>query len=135
MCECGCSMGNPAYRLPINSRACFLIELYPGCKDCVAPPGIIIRKIDSAASAWEEVKECPLFPLSKIDDYTEGCIACGPDSDEFRKAALPSMVGTKVEGGKIDEILADILAEDIWEACLRKMPRVISYEESSAKKS
>lgn len=127
MCECGCSMGNPAYRLPIDARACYVIELYPGCDNCSAAPGVIVRRVDRTSIFWDELQEALLFPLSKVDDCTEGAIKCGLDPDEFRKEAVKGMVGTDVEDGKIDDVLADILAEDIWKDSLRRMPEVIDY--------
>ena len=119
--------GEPRVPSPGTTRVMlYVIELYPGCKGCSAPPGVIVRKVDAGSILWNEVKELPLFPLTKVDDYTEACIKCGPDPDEFRKQAVPNMLCDEV-----DEVLADILAEDIWEAVLRKMPEVIEYRSAT----
>ena len=128
MCECGCSMGNPAYRLPINRTSCYVVELYPGCDYCSAPPAVIVRKVDRSSVFWDELQEAPLLPLTKVDDYTEAAIRCGPDPDEFRKEARPLIVGYPTDRRKaLDGDDADVMTDEIWKAVLRKMPQVIEY--------
>lgn len=120
-------MGNPVYRLPINKRSCYAIELYPGCSDCEAAPGIIVRKLDSTSDSWDELQEAPVFPFSKVCDYTEGAIKCGRDPGEFRKDVVALISGVEVEDRKIDDVAADDMAETIWNESLRVMPEVIEY--------
>ncbi len=128
MCECGCTMGNPAYRLPINRDECYAIELQPGCEYCATPPGVIVRKVDKASVWWHDLQDAPVFPFAKVDDFAEGAIKCGLGPDEFRRVAVEQMDGAEVEDGKVDDNLAEILAEDIWKASLRQRPEVIAYK-------
>lgn len=128
MCECGCSMGSPTYRLPINARACFLIELYRGCRNCPAPPGVVVRRIDHKSASWHDIKDAPLFPLAKVHDYQEAFIKCGTSPDEFRKDAAAQIVeSTK----RVDADLAEVIADDLWDEVVRQIPEVISYEGES----
>ena len=130
MCECGCTMGNPIYRLPISKTACYAIELYPGCDYCSAAPGVVVRKVEKSSVYWDEVREAPLFPLVEVDGCREGAIKCGLEPDEFRKAAVAEMSGTEAEDGVIDADLAEILADDLWKSSLRRMPEVIAYQQA-----
>lgn len=127
-------MGNPAYRLPINARSCYVIELYPGCDYCSAAPGVIVRKVERGSIFWEELQEAPLFPLAKVDDCTEGAIKCGLDPDEFRKESLPFLDGYLVDDrSALDKDDADIIAEELWKEVLRGMPEVIDYAAGAKK--
>jgi hypothetical protein len=121
-------MGNPMYRLPINRHACYVIELYAGCDYCATPPGVVVHKVDRSSIFWNELQDAPLLPLHIYDDHAEATIMCGLDPDEFRKEATAQMKGTEVDGGKIDETLADIIAEDLWKDVLRRLPRIIGAE-------
>jgi hypothetical protein len=121
-------MSLPTFRLPINARAFYTVQLYAGCHYCDAPPGVLIQKITKDSVCWDELKDAPEINLAKVDDYTEALISCGPDSSEFRKEAVHQMNGTEVEGGKIDEALADILAEDLWKEVVLRRPKLIEYK-------
>lgn len=122
-------MGNPAYRLPVNKDACYVIELYPGCDYCSAAPGVIVRKVERSSTFWREVQEAPVFPLVKVDDCTEGAIKCGPDPDEFRKQARNYVAGYPTDRHKaLNTDDADIITDEIWKEALRGMPEVVAYE-------
>jgi len=133
MGECGCASCCKCYRLPISKTACFMIELYPGCKDCVAPPGVVIRRVEkSSSSYWEEAQDCPEMKLAAIDGYHEAAIQCGLDSDEFRKEVVRIIEGTDVGDdteGKIDDVLAEILADDIWGDVVFGSLKMIEYKD------
>lgn len=131
MCECGCNMGNPTYRMPIDKVTCYVVSLYPGCRNCSAPPGIIIRKVEKNSIFWEESQEAPLLPLTKVDECTEVSIKCGPDPDEFRNKARPHVNGFPTRGRKqLDGDDADVMNDDIWDQVLCRMPEVIEYEQA-----
>jgi hypothetical protein len=130
MGECGCMISNPTYRLPIHETACYAIELYQGCKYCSAAPGIVVRCIEKSSVYWEYVQEAPLFPLAKVDDIQEGAIKCGADPDEFRKIVVADLGGTRVDDSIIDEDLAEIIADDLWESGILRPPEVIRYRDN-----
>jgi len=75
MCECGCSLTGEFWRLPCPKGTIYIVQKYPGCKDCSTPCGISIRKIekktDSVGYSFNnEVKEL-VFGGSKLDQSAE----------------------------------------------------------------
>lgn len=125
MCECGCTFGNPVYRLPIDDTSCYTVELYAGCKYCYCAPGIVIRKVNSESIYWEEVQENPVLSLKEVDGCQESVIKCGLDPYRFRKIVINELGGMEVEDGVIDKDYAEIIGEDLWEPCVRHYPEVL----------
>jgi hypothetical protein len=122
MCECGCASGLPAYRLPINETSYYAIELYSGCKDCTTPPAVIVWRVEKGSSLEVFFEDDPVLSLANEQDVR---IRCGLDPDEHRKAVLKVLVGTKVDGGKIDTYLAEEIADELWEP---RYPEVVGHK-------
>lgn len=126
MCECGCVSGDTVYRLPVDDASCYVVRLRQGCRNCAGPPTVIIERITPAAVHWREIQEAPLLPLSPVYEWTEATILSGLVPDEFR--AEVRKVAAESFDDDIDDVTADDLADEVWDAALGKPPRVLEYK-------
>jgi len=121
MGECGCTSGNRLYRLKAP-KGYYILQMNPGCDYCDVGPSIFIYTPEEAASfLMDEIDHLPDLPFN----FRCAVIKAGPDRAELMKAATETMVGAETEDGKIDDILAEILAEDLWKFKLLQPPSVV----------
>jgi hypothetical protein len=102
----------------------YVVELYPGCKGCTAPPGVTIYKVDNKHHLWEELQTddwAQPMPWNKWYGAEEMPIKVGLDPDEFQKAVCDEMVAyvkaLKIGGMKprwLDEQDAYEIGEQLW---------------------
>lgn len=59
MCECGCSMGGPDYKMRGPNGMWYGIRVYTGCRDCDAPVGIDIFAIKDQDNDFYDIKGMP----------------------------------------------------------------------------
>lgn len=128
MCECGCTTNNEAYRLPGGKGFFYVIELYAGCDNCTAGPGVLVRKITRESYDHEDVKDAQLLPLHTHDKgMTECAIALGLDPDTFRKEAIPIIDGYPTgRRKKLDEHDGYEIADRVWKEVIRRRPDVVT---------
>ncbi len=124
MCECGCSMGNPTYRLQGPAGVCYVIELYPGCRNCSAPPGMVIKRIHKNHDNRDELAEIPHLPFIVSRDGAECPIKCGPDPDEFSEGVVAQVVAG-VLGGHRTKDTAHELADLVWDEVVHGAVEVV----------
>lgn len=112
MCECGCSGTSQTYRLGGGRGWFYLVEIYPGCRNCTAPPSISIRKINRKSDEWEDLvrnrRDNSLPDLPRSADYLNSIdhiIRVAPDPDDFANAVVDSMK---------EHVLDDLLTKDEW---------------------
>ncbi len=130
MCECGCSMGNTTYRLTNGKGCVFTVELYPGCRNCTAPPGIIIRRIPIAHWCYEEAVKAAELPSMVFDGATEFTIKCGPDPDEFVNGVVEQVkAGGFGKSTKMGDAIHD-LADLVWDEVIHGAPEAIEMQQS-----
>ena len=129
MGECGCAYMNVGYRLVGGKDFFYVVQMYPGCRNCTAPPGIIIRRIGKDHDERDYLKHLPELPAMKLGDTTEYTIKCGMDPDEFAKALC-----TQAKVGGFTKILRDAayeLSELVWDEAINRSPEAIPMDESS----
>lgn len=131
MGECGCNIGTELFKLEAPN-GWYIIEFLQGCKDCCTPPGIQIFHPESIAPeelGFRDMKDMednvPYLPVLGSCQHCFASIKCGLDPDEFKVAAIRNLVGTDIQGNKIDNALAEVLAEDLWNDALSNSPTVI----------
>jgi hypothetical protein len=125
MCECGCMSMNVGYRIPAD-KGFYVVQMYPGCRNCVAPPGIVIRRITKDHWEHEYLKRLPELPEMVIDGQTEFTIKCGLDPDEFVKA-----VCKQVKVGQFGQHVTDAahdLADMVWDEAINQNPDAIEMK-------
>ncbi len=91
MCECGCSLMGEFWKLPGPKGTIYIVQKYPGCKDCSAPCGISIRKInktDQVGYAFNNEIKGLKFNESKYDQSAEIGISSQEDSQVKLKKYL-----------------------------------------------
>jgi hypothetical protein len=120
MCECGCTMNDVRYSLdgPMPTLR-YLVTLSGACVNCDAPAGVSIERISPESVYWsDEYTEGPL-PLSDWGDSMGAAIVCGYRKHEFTAAMSRHLIGVSSdelgEGGRIDEVGADVLAEEMYD--------------------
>lgn len=64
MCECGCSMGGPDYRFIGPSGYWYGIRIYGGCRNCDAPAGVDVFKMDGDQYRQFDGKHTPLLEFN-----------------------------------------------------------------------
>lgn len=57
MGECGCGATDIAVQLPGPGDVKYGIEIYPGCRYCATPAGIVVHRFDPSASNGADVGE------------------------------------------------------------------------------
>lgn len=126
MCECGCTSLNVAYKLPVKGDVFYLLQFYPGCRNCVAPPGIIIRRVGPHSDDYDYLKHLPELPKYPVDGGNEWTIRTGLDPDEFVKAIL-EQVKVGGWGNKqfyVEEAASD-LANLVWDESINVAPEAV----------
>jgi hypothetical protein len=126
MCECGCTSMNVGYRLAGGKGFFYVVQMYPGCRNCVAPPGIVIRRITKDHCEHDYLKHLPELPEMVIDGATEFTIKCGLDPDEFVKA-----VCQQVKVGGFEKSVADAahdLADLVWDEAINQNPEAVEMQ-------
>lgn len=134
MCECGCTMMNVGYRLPGGKDFFYVVVVFPGCRNCVAPPGIIIRRINRGHWEREYLRHLPELPAFKVDGSVEYTIKCGLDPDEFAKAVCEQVkAGGFIGGGMLVEDAAHDLADLVWDEAIHQSPEAIELMAKASK--
>jgi hypothetical protein len=121
-------MDNARYRLPGGKGFLYVVELYPGCRDCSAPPGITIYRVTPKHWLWEEIKDYPELPSFDTDDMRQFVIKCGPDPDEFTKETNRQAVA-----GAFEIYAAEYLAELVWDKAIRGSVRAVEMRNTNGK--
>ena len=133
MCECGCTMNNDVYRLPGGKGFLYVVELYAGCRNCTAPPGVVIHRITPGHWDYNRLKDVELLPLHKFDSGEECAIKVGLDPDEFAKAVDEQVNGYDVGQKKLlDEHDAYEIAAMVWDEAVHGAPALIEVKEKAA---
>lgn len=126
MGECGCAAGSRCYRLKAP-QGYYVLQMNPGCSYCDAAPSIHLMLPETAKLYHnEELKHMDDLPTTGDGAEAVAVIICGITKSVAEEAATQVMVGAETEGGKIDDVLAAILGEDLWEHSLRQSPSVVS---------
>lgn len=129
MCECGCTSMHVGYRLAAGKGFFYVVQMYPGCRNCVAPPGIIIRRITKEHCEHDYLKHLPELPAMVMDGDTEFTIKCGLDPDEFVKAVCKQVKDGGFVGQKISvEDGAHDLADLVWDEAINCCPEAIEMK-------
>lgn len=125
MGECGCSTGNPMFRLEAP-EGWYVIQLLPGCDYCSVGPGIEILH-PGVTDCIPEFEDLPDLPMVGPNTHPTSLIKCGLTPEEAGKAAIKCFKDTPLEldDTVIDESLAEILGEDFWKMALTKCPEVV----------
>jgi hypothetical protein len=109
------------YRLDGGKGFFYVVQMYPGCRDCTAPPGIIIRRITKGHDEHDYLKDLRQLPAMKINGATEFTIKCGLDPDEFVKAVCKQVKHGGFIGEKIlIEDGAHDLADLVWDEAINR---------------
>lgn len=61
MCECGCSIGGPDYKIKGPDNTWYGIRIYTGCRACDAPIGIDISLLTREDYHFFDVKSLPVL--------------------------------------------------------------------------
>ena len=125
MCECGCSTGNPMFRLKAP-EGWYVIQLLPGCDYCHVGPGVEILH-PGVTECIPEFEELPDLPVVGPDTHPTSLIKCGLTPEEAKEAAVKCFDGIQLERDNpiIDEYDADVMGEDFWKLALTKCPEVV----------
>ena len=126
MCECGCIMGNTAYKLKAPT-GWYIIEMQPGCDGCSIGPGIKVLHPETASFYYDEdMMRLPNLPT--IGEFGEkiSLIWCGPSRDEVGGLALKAFIGYPIEDGEVDKDTAVEMGRDLWLEGLGKAPTVVA---------
>lgn len=111
MCECGCVSDTKIFKFPGPKCSKYILEIYPGCKDCSSGPGIFIRKVKTKADK-DLAKEAQDLPFIEFDGNTEAAIRCGPDRYEL------------IRGISNDAYIEELLG-DVWDKFIHNGVRVV----------
>ena len=133
MCECGCSINTKKYRLRGPTRGAFyVVEIYQGCRNCSAPPGVTIYRVGNGYLPRDEVEEMPYLPFIVRDKNGECPIKCGMDPDAFTKAFCAQVTFGGFAGISVRDSAQD-LAEMVWDEAVKGTVEVIEPRKSDAK--
>lgn len=124
MCECGCTSSGSFYKLPVRGDVFYLIQLYPGCRNCVAPPGIVMRRIGPHTDDYDHWRDVPELPSMPVDGSHEWTIKTGMDPDEFVKAMMTQTKDQGLSNYRADDMIHD-LADIVWDESINVAPEAI----------
>jgi hypothetical protein len=68
VCECGCGEFSPSYQFAGPDGLTYTLSIYPGCKDCETPAGVVINRMTPEdVSEWDvaSVPQLPIVAYSK----------------------------------------------------------------------
>jgi hypothetical protein len=122
MGECGCTLGNQTFKLKAPF-GWYVIEFMCGCGYCSVSPGMQIYHPKSNKDHLDNIENIPDLPPD-CNDLT--LIQCGLSPETAKEAAVKNFTGSETEDDKIDDVLAEILGEDLWQNVLRKAPFIVS---------
>jgi hypothetical protein len=123
MCECGCTMRDEKYTLPAPMGAIYVITVSGACVDCDAPIGMCVERIDPGRILYKEYLRGDFTSgRLKLEDWSDSkgaAFIAGMRKHEFVKAISKHLVGVSSaemgEDGKIDEIGAEVIAEEMYD--------------------
>jgi hypothetical protein len=124
MGECGCMSCGTFYKLPIKGAVFYLIHLYPGCRNCVAPPGIVIRSMKPHTDDFDYWRNTPELPSMPAGGSVEWTIKAGMDPDEFVKAMTTQVKHQGLGKYRVKEAVHD-LADIVWDESINVAPEAI----------
>lgn len=90
MGQCGCGDFHPQFTLPGPDGSVYALELFTGCHDCRAPPGVVVARLSGEQlDVWEveHIKELELRPRPEPD----GTEPDDWDAKEYRDAFLVTL--------------------------------------------
>lgn len=123
MCECGCVTRTRMYKLK-SPDGWYIIEMMVGCSSCNISSGLQIYRT-LATDYFGDVESLPDLPTTEEGERRVSLIKCGLTPEEAQVAAVKCFTGTETEDNKVDETLAGMLGEDLWEEFLAKSPSVV----------
>lgn len=116
-------MNDDRFTFPGPRKSFYLLTLSGGCADCAAGPGFSIELIEPSHTLYKDYKRGH-FNTEKLafEDWPDSkgvAIITGPRRHEFVKSVLQHLVGVSSdelgENGKIDEIGAEVILEEMYE--------------------
>src|SRR5690349_20198577 len=107
MCECGCISVDWRWKIIDRDGSAWLFGVYASCKYCVGPAGVRVWKVPPEEFRQWRVDEIPLFELWNGIGFIDVV-----DYEIVRRKVKETILGAEPEGDAIDEIEADVLAEE-----------------------
>lgn len=111
------------YSLPGPGQSIYLVSLAVACKNCDAPAGITIERMEPGDAMFEEYTEDEIYGVAplQLNDWPDSkgvAIVTGMTQAEFVKAMMPHLVGVDSrklgENGVLDEAGAEVIAEEMY---------------------
>lgn len=145
MCECGCTGNDQHYRFPGPGKTFYILTLSGGCVSCDAPSGFTIERIDSTNILWENFNRGEFLDgnlhFEKWPDSVGVAVVTGMLKHEFVAATKSHLIGIdsrdfqddEAADGKIDEIGAETILEEMHEDAQTRPKLVQSRDNSDAK--
>lgn len=113
MCQCGCIESGDFWKLPGPNKSFYVLQKYPGCKDCDSPMGLIVTKYYPKDFKMFDVKYHKDFPLRKKPEETgEIEFLSRKDLSDKLKKFLLEFMAFRENDEPFDDIEAEIVSED-----------------------
>lgn len=116
MCECGCVGMGPKYKLPGPIGTTYTIQVYPGCRDCGTPIGLVVSHFAAEVANDHAIEDVAPMKLEEVfSGHSEAAITI-LHPPNLRHELASFLLGAAVVGDKIE---AEVTAEDAVDHCLR----------------
>lgn len=123
MCECGCTGNDKQYSMPGPNGSIYVVILHGGCLSCDSPAGIAIEYVEPSDGLFEEYRSGDYIdgpmPFEQWPDCKGAAIVVGYRKHEFVAAVQSHLIGVSSDdmgiGGAIDELGAEVIAEEMYE--------------------
>lgn len=125
MCECGCYNAGQLFKLA-SPTGLYLVRTMPGCAGCGVGPAVVIECPPRDQIVEWEYDRLPDLPMTNGVDGVSFCaFKTGPTLHE----AIFDLKGLATPSEPFDEITADTIAEENWNANLSGSPQLVKGRE------
>ena len=129
-------MNDRKYWLRGPHEMLYIVTLSGHCRNCDAPPGVLIERIDETHVLYRKSRRrdfnCLEMKLAEWPESEGVAIVTGMRQNEFVKAVSRHLVGIQPNGGLfddkgyIDDDGAEVIAEEMYEDSQRRPKLVVA---------